>query len=447
MTHAFDVFVSYARADEVFAEQVVGMLKEAGLTVWWDHEQLAPGQGPEEIIEAGLQASRHGVFIVSDHWLNESDWTRWELVGFVQRDAQRRLVRGRVTIPIVRGKTSRRLPPGLSGVKALPWPIGADEDAQFWLLYCGLMSKKLGPPAGWKDRGRQARGLESAVIGDAEQDLEADTVARGRRYAREIFSCDRVAQWGDVTWRASVEQDELIVINGSCSEAHNIFLNRIYEFLPNDPQREIVKVAWFPAPPKTQPQFVAALAEALGCAKRDDAVAAALHDQLVDQNLILLHEPVVHDILGDPQLFHYYVQWLPELLARADARGSGTPRARYVKAVQAISWPYVPRIVSWTTSIATPAALLAVPAIHGIVQRRHAEITVNKLAAESKRLTVFTLDELRRIRRDDVAKWASGVPDIPDRPRFVRDVTAGWMPSSATILHRIVELIGGFREY
>src|SRR5436190_4951790 len=98
MAYEFDVFVSYARADETFAERVVVMLQEAGLAVWWDYEHLVPGQSPEESIEAGLQASRHGVFIISDHWLNESDWTRWELGGFVRRDARRRRVKDRVAI-------------------------------------------------------------------------------------------------------------------------------------------------------------------------------------------------------------------------------------------------------------------------------------------------------------------------------------------------------------
>jgi hypothetical protein len=445
MTFDFDVFVSYARADETFACEVAEMLAAAGLIVWLDHEQLAPGSSPEEVIEAALQASRHAVFIISDHWLDSSDWTRWELEGFVRSDAFRR-VPDRIAIPIVRGGMSRRLPPGLSGVKELTWAPGADNDVQFWLLFCGLTARKPGRRRQWKSEGQRARGLEIAAIAETQQELEADTIARGRRYAREMFSCNRGSQWGDVIWRAGVEQDEVLIVNGSRSEAHHIFLDRIYELLPNDPAREIIKIGWYPWPPKTQPKFVAALAEALGCPRRDDAVAAALRDKLADRNLILLHEPVVHDVLGDSQFVQYYSQWLPELLKRADARG-GARRRGHLKAVQGISWPYVPWIVSWCAAVATPPALQGLPLIRGAVQRRHSELLRGRLAKTSERLAVFTLDELRRIRRVDVAKWADGVPDVPDRQRFVREVMAGWWPTSATILHRIVELLGGFREW
>lgn len=53
-----DVFVSYAREDESFVVQLVEFLKAAGVTVWFDREQLSPGLRWEEVVEREIRDVR-----------------------------------------------------------------------------------------------------------------------------------------------------------------------------------------------------------------------------------------------------------------------------------------------------------------------------------------------------------------------------------------------------
>jgi TIR domain len=65
----FNVFISYALDDRDFADQLTQGLESKGITVWSDRS-LQPGSNWTEEIEAGLEQSRHIVFVVSQESLN-----------------------------------------------------------------------------------------------------------------------------------------------------------------------------------------------------------------------------------------------------------------------------------------------------------------------------------------------------------------------------------------
>ncbi|MEL6317543.1 MAG: toll/interleukin-1 receptor domain-containing protein, partial [Pseudomonadota bacterium] len=62
-----DVFISYARADEAFAERLAKRLEALGLSVWWDR-RLLPGDDWELAIEEAIDAAKAVIVI----WSQES---------------------------------------------------------------------------------------------------------------------------------------------------------------------------------------------------------------------------------------------------------------------------------------------------------------------------------------------------------------------------------------
>jgi hypothetical protein len=62
------IFVSYASPDEEIARYVVSQLQKAGCLVWFDKEQIQPGENWEEVLREGVE-ERCGLFlsIISDH--------------------------------------------------------------------------------------------------------------------------------------------------------------------------------------------------------------------------------------------------------------------------------------------------------------------------------------------------------------------------------------------
>ena len=62
------IFVSYASPDLEIARYVVSQLQSAGCLVWFDKEQIQPGENWEEVLRDGVEA-RCGLFVslISDH--------------------------------------------------------------------------------------------------------------------------------------------------------------------------------------------------------------------------------------------------------------------------------------------------------------------------------------------------------------------------------------------
>ncbi len=74
------VFISYASADLALAEAVHRRLTAAGLSVWFDKARLRPGFEWHKEIEAGCEASRLVLPVLTPRW-KESEWTKFETYG------------------------------------------------------------------------------------------------------------------------------------------------------------------------------------------------------------------------------------------------------------------------------------------------------------------------------------------------------------------------------
>lgn len=72
-----DAFISYASADLAFAAEVQRRLAVAGFRVWFEKARLNSGCDWHKEIEAGCQASRVLLPILTPRWKN-SEWTKSE---------------------------------------------------------------------------------------------------------------------------------------------------------------------------------------------------------------------------------------------------------------------------------------------------------------------------------------------------------------------------------
>lgn len=77
---SYDVFISYKSEDLALAEAVNERLVAASFRVWFDKARLDPGCKWHEAIEAGCEASRIVLPILTPRW-RESEWTRFEAYG------------------------------------------------------------------------------------------------------------------------------------------------------------------------------------------------------------------------------------------------------------------------------------------------------------------------------------------------------------------------------
>ncbi|WP_339743744.1 TIR domain-containing protein [uncultured Rubinisphaera sp.] len=80
MNNQYDLFISYARTDIKFAEEVHRRLIKAGFSVWFDKVRLHPGYDWHMEIAAGCETSRIMLPILTPRW-KESDWTKYETYG------------------------------------------------------------------------------------------------------------------------------------------------------------------------------------------------------------------------------------------------------------------------------------------------------------------------------------------------------------------------------
>jgi TIR domain len=95
MTDSYDIFLSHSSKDVEVVRDVVVRMKEAGLKVWVDHEQLYYGDSITEKIEDGLSRSRRVVVCLSRN-LKSSNWCRKEYGALLHREcsgkAKRRVI-------------------------------------------------------------------------------------------------------------------------------------------------------------------------------------------------------------------------------------------------------------------------------------------------------------------------------------------------------------------
>ena len=82
----FDVFISHASEDkEDFVDDLYKALKNAGMEVWYDTNELQIGDSIRRAIDLGLSKSRYGVVVLSPAFFSK-EWTRYELDGIAAID-------------------------------------------------------------------------------------------------------------------------------------------------------------------------------------------------------------------------------------------------------------------------------------------------------------------------------------------------------------------------
>ena len=78
-----EVFVSYSSNDLPKVTRLVNDLRSAGLSVWFDEDEILPGDDIMEKISAGIKASRHYVICLSPSF-DQKPPTSWVKREFKQ---------------------------------------------------------------------------------------------------------------------------------------------------------------------------------------------------------------------------------------------------------------------------------------------------------------------------------------------------------------------------
>ncbi|WP_017548204.1 toll/interleukin-1 receptor domain-containing protein [Salinicoccus carnicancri] len=83
----FDVFISHATDDkDDFVTKLTEGLKDEGIRLWYDSDEIGWGQSIRQRIDRGLTNSRFFIVVLSTSYIN-SHWTNYELDGILQRVA------------------------------------------------------------------------------------------------------------------------------------------------------------------------------------------------------------------------------------------------------------------------------------------------------------------------------------------------------------------------
>ena len=114
-----DVFVSYAREDGVFAARLTEALERRGKEVWIDSEAIPKGAEWWERIEAGIEASRAVVFVLSPDFVASA---------VCAREADHAVGHSKRLLPIVRMQLGGARVRG--ELEAVNW-VFFDDDARF----------------------------------------------------------------------------------------------------------------------------------------------------------------------------------------------------------------------------------------------------------------------------------------------------------------------------
>lgn len=373
------VFISYAHtpADTALARCIAGALGSVGIAVWLDDATLSGGDILQDAIEKAVATSQHGIFIVSQSWLNR-EWTQFELELFAKRDPN--VVR---RIPIFRApRRDLVVPPPLVKITGFEW---LDEDpnveARLWEAYCAVTDTAPGGRDEWAGRWRAL-----AKQGPA---APRPIVTRPDARLRPSLRCDRAIQWNAVEQLALERASHVMLLPGCVGQAHDHFIERIQRLLRLDPPRSIVTVDW-PARPRRRDEFLEALGRAL--AVPPELVSGQLGERLAYNNLLLLH-PCIRARFVDEPLVQYYTAWLPDVIARAHGE-------MHIKCVQPIEWPKesagVGQVLSWlgfTRRAATEG-------------RSDAEGLITKLKDQADgSLRAIRLRDLQDLTRDDLVEF------------------------------------------
>jgi hypothetical protein len=151
---SFDIFLSYAHQDVVFARDLAGWLRECGLAVWLAEEQLVPGSRFRAGLEQGIRESRDLVAVLTEAY-SSRPWTQREVDLFdLSADSSERSVLG---IQIGETRPSQ-LDQAFQVAQRVRWNGRNFDPEGMWLLYCGIRRRGPGPRSQWAIKASSLRG-------------------------------------------------------------------------------------------------------------------------------------------------------------------------------------------------------------------------------------------------------------------------------------------------
>lgn len=129
----YDVFISHASEDkESFVNEFADVLKNLGLNIWYDDNNIKWGDSIRTSIDIGLKKCKFGIVILSRHYLSKH-WTNYELEGLFQRES----TDGKLILPIWHNITKKEIQdfsPVLAGKMAINTAIMTPEEIGQQLL-------------------------------------------------------------------------------------------------------------------------------------------------------------------------------------------------------------------------------------------------------------------------------------------------------------------------
>ena len=127
----FDVFLSHSSKDIETVRELVARLKQSGLKVWFDDEQLKPGDQILKRIGEGLRQSRNLIMAWSQNFA-ESEWTTFEGDTFIFRNPNNE--RDRRFIPVL--LDNHDVDETLAKFKHLDWRQKSESEFERLLIVC-----------------------------------------------------------------------------------------------------------------------------------------------------------------------------------------------------------------------------------------------------------------------------------------------------------------------
>lgn len=171
------IFISYSRYDAKFVDRLSLDLRDNGVQVWIDTENIAPGTLWQEEIEKGLNGANALIFVISRHSI-KSKWMFHELVAYTAKNKK--------IIPlIIEDVDSKELPAYISNIQWLDFK--RDYDAPFATLL-----QTIGVPAGVKPQTAQSKKKQSkgyAFLSYAEEDSDFT------KYLKKFLKQNGYAYW------------------------------------------------------------------------------------------------------------------------------------------------------------------------------------------------------------------------------------------------------------
>jgi hypothetical protein len=117
MMEEYDAFISFATEDSDFATEIAFELKRNGLSVWFAPISLKVGEKLLDAIEKGLDSTKYGILLISDHYL-EKGWTNYEMDILIRQSIEK----NKTILPIWYGVDKIKVGarhPGLAGIVAI----------------------------------------------------------------------------------------------------------------------------------------------------------------------------------------------------------------------------------------------------------------------------------------------------------------------------------------